>query len=156
MQKRVSAGIYRLLTDFFWTDGQTSYIFMSNNLKVMKNRDHFVKSHREHHPRVSLGLFLITLGVALLIATNDMLNLGSVGAYFTWQTASIFVGVLLLLNLRFLGGLILISVGVWFLLEHMDYELSEIIRTIYWPSVIILAGLGFILSSFIKRKNRNN
>jgi len=128
---------------------------MSNNLKVMKNRDHFVKSHREHHPRVSLGLFLITLGVALLIATNDMLNLGSVGAYFTWQTALIFVGVLLLLNLRFLGGLILIAVGTWFLLEHMDYELPGIVSTIYWPSVIILAGLGFIISYFINRKNRN-
>jgi hypothetical protein len=122
----------------------------------MKHRDHIIKHHGELHPRISFGLFLIALGLALLVATNDMFSLGSVGAYFTWQTALIFVGVLLLLNLRFLGGLILIAVGTWFMLDHINYELPEIVRTIYWPSVVIIAGLGFILSSFIRRKNRNN
>jgi len=53
---------------------------------------------------VSIGLFFIVLGVALLVATNDLLKLGSVSEYFTWETAMIFVGVLLLLNLRFTGG----------------------------------------------------
>lgn len=121
----------------------------------MKNRDRFTQSHREHHPRVSFGLFLIALGLALLVATNDMLNLGSVGEYFTWETAMIFVGVLLLLNLQFTGGLLLIAGGTWFLLDEVDYKLPEIIRTIYWPSVIILVGLGFIVSSFLKRKNKS-
>jgi hypothetical protein len=55
---------------------------------------------REHHPRVSIGLFFIVLGVALLVATNNLLNLGSVSSYFTWETAMIFIGVLLLLNLH--------------------------------------------------------
>lgn len=56
----------------------------------------------EHHPRVSIGLFFIVLGLALLIAINDVFHLGSISSYFTWETAMIFVGVLLLLNLQYI------------------------------------------------------
>jgi len=122
----------------------------------MKNKDYYLKRNREHHPQVSFGLFLIALGLALLVATNDMLNLGSVKEYFTWETAMIFVGVLLILNLQFTGGLLVLAGGVWFLLDHIDYEMPEIIKTIYWPAVIILIGLGFIISSFMKGKIKSN
>ena len=70
--------------------------------------------NREHHPQTGFGLFLIVLGIALLVATNDLLNLGSLGNYFTWQTAMVFIGILLLVNLNFIGGILLISGGVWF------------------------------------------
>ena len=122
----------------------------------MKNRDHFLKKHYEHHPQIGFGLFLIVLGLALLVATNDMLGLGGVRDYFTWETALVFIGALLLLNLQFTGGLVLISLGIWFFMENRDYELPEIVKTIYWPAVIILVGLGFIVSSFIKGKNKIN
>src|SRR5664279_5470695 len=77
--------------------------------------------HREweHHPRVSIGLFFIVLGIALLVATNDLLGLGSVSRYFTWETAMIFIGVILLLNLQFTGGVVLIAFGIWFLRDHI-------------------------------------
>ena len=70
---------------------------------------------------MSIGLFFIVLGVALLVATNDLLNLGSISSYFTWETAMIFIGVLLLLNLHFTGGFLLIAGGVWFLQEDNIY-----------------------------------
>jgi hypothetical protein len=76
--------------------------------------------------------------------------------YFTWETALVFIGALLLLNLQFTGGLVLISIGIWFFLENGDYKLPEIVRTIYWPGVIILVGLGFIISSLIKRNSKIN
>lgn len=122
----------------------------------MKNRDYNLRNRREHHPRVSFGLFLIVLGLALLVATNDMLNLGSVRDYFTWETAMIFLGLLLILNLQFTGGLLLLAGGVWFLIDNFNYELSDTIRAIYWPAVIILVGLTFILSSLIRRKTKNS
>ncbi|MFO7622699.1 MAG: DUF5668 domain-containing protein [Bacteroidales bacterium] len=121
----------------------------------MKKREHLHR-HQEHHPKVSIGLFLIVLGLALLVATNDLLNLGSVSSYFTWQTAMIFVGALLLLNLQFTGGVLLIAGGTWFFLEMMDYQLPDIIGTIYWPTVIILIGIGFIISSFLKKFRKSN
>jgi hypothetical protein len=117
-------------------------------------RDYSHLRGREHHPRVSIGLFFIVLGVALLVATNDLLNLGSVSSYFTWETAMIFVGVLLLLNLHFTGGLLLIAGGIWFLKDHFSVITPEIFRNFYWPAVIVLIGLSFIISSLFKRKTK--
>jgi len=122
----------------------------------MKNRDHFFERHKEHHPQVGIGLFLIVLGLALLVATNDLLQLGSIKDYFTWETALVFIGALLLLNLQFTGGLVLISIGTWFFIENRDYKLPDIVRSIYWPAVIVLTGLGFILSSLFRRIKKNN
>jgi hypothetical protein len=115
-------------------------------------RDYPRFSDREHHPRVSIGLFFIVLGVALLVATNDLLDLGGVSRYFTWETAMIFIGVLLLLNLHFTGGLLLIAGGIWFLKDHIFLVSPEIFRNFYWPAVIVILGLSFILSSLFKRK----
>ncbi len=112
---------------------------------------HYLKHHGELHPLVSFGLFLILLGVALLVATNDLLGLGGVSDYFTWQTVLIFIGVLLLLNLNFTGGILFIAGGFWFMVDKLSLELPEYFDKIYWPSVIILIGLGYIISSVFKR-----
>ncbi|MGQ9620995.1 MAG: LiaF transmembrane domain-containing protein [Bacteroidales bacterium] len=111
--------------------------------------------HREHPPAISIGLFFIVLGLALLVATNDLLNLGSTSEYFTWQTALMFIGVLLLVNLRLVVGILLIAVGTWFFFDHIFFEVPQIFEIIYWPSVIIVIGLAFIISSFGKRNRRN-
>jgi hypothetical protein len=120
----------------------------------LRHRDFTGISGREHHPRVSIGIFFIVLGIALMVATNDLLGLGSVSSYFTWETAMIFVGVLLLLNLHFTGGLLLIAGGIWFLKDHIFIIPPEIFKTFYWPAVIAVVGLSFILSSLFKRKNK--
>ena len=109
---------------------------------------------REHHPRVSLGLFFILLGAALLVATNDLLHLGSMHKYFTWETAMLFIGVLLLLNLNFIGGILLIAGGLWFLNENLLFVSPEFMHVYFWPVVIALVGLSFILTSLFKRKNK--
>jgi hypothetical protein len=113
--------------------------------------------NREHHPLISLGLFLIVLGLALLVATNDLLNLGSISSYFTWQTALVFIGVLLLANLHFTGGIFMIALGTWFMLDEMFVEMPGWVEKMYWPGVIILVGLSFILSSlFGKIRKRSS
>ena len=119
-------------------------------------RDYPHINDREHHPQVSIGIFFIVLGIALLIASNDLLKLGSFSSYFTWETAMVFIGVLLLLNLQFTGGLLLIAGGIWFLQEHILFLTPEIFKTFYWPAVIVLIGLSFIISSLFKRKKKIN
>ncbi|HOU00986.1 MAG TPA: hypothetical protein PLL94_00640 [Bacteroidales bacterium] len=114
------------------------------------NKD-YLKRGRDLHPQISFGIFLIVLGLALLVATNDMLHLGSIKEYFTWQTVMVFIGVLLLLNLHFIPGLLLIAGGVWFLLDDHFEEIPALIKTLYWPAVMILLGISFIISSFFKR-----
>jgi len=118
--------------------------------KDIENR-HYLKRRGELHPSISFGLFLILLGVTLLVATNDLLGLGEVSDYFTWQTVLIFIGVLLLLNLNFTGGILFIAGGFWCMMDELSLELPGYFNTIYWPSVIILIGLGLIISSVLKR-----
>jgi hypothetical protein len=112
--------------------------------------------NREPHPQTGIGLFFIILGIALLVATNDLLHLGSIAHYFTWQTAMVFVGVLLLVNLRFVGGIVLIAGGIWFFMEDQYMPIPSLIKTVYWPGVIMLIGLSFIISSAFKRKKSIN
>ncbi|HVN58357.1 MAG TPA: DUF5668 domain-containing protein [Bacteroidales bacterium] len=109
-------------------------------------------AHREPHPKISIGLFFIVLGLALLAATTDVLHLGSPARYFTWQTVLIFIGVLLLVNLHFTGGVLMIAGGFWFLLDQFySYDVPQYVRTLYWPGVIIVLGVAFIVSSLVKR-----
>jgi len=112
--------------------------------------------NKEHHPQIGFGLFLIILGIALLVATNDFLHLGSISNYFTWQTAMVFIGAILLVNLNFVGGLLLIAGGVWLYIGDHDMMMPAYLKTLYWPGVIILLGLSFIASSVIKRRKINN
>jgi hypothetical protein len=118
----------------------------------MRNRDYGQLRNREHHPRVGIGLFFILLGLALLVATNDLLHLGSISSYFTWETGLIFIGVLLLLNLNFTGGLLFIAGGIWFLQDTIFVFTPEIFKIYYWPAVLVMLGLSLILSSLFKRK----
>ncbi len=106
---------------------------------------------REQHPGAGLGIFFITLGVALLIATNDLLNLGSIHRYFTWETVLIFIGVIMLLNLHLTGVILLIAGGFWFLRDELNIILPQNFETFFWPGIIILLGLSYIISSLFRR-----
>ncbi len=113
------------------------------------------KRRKEFHPVVSVGLFFIVLGIVLLVAVNDLLNLGSVSDYFTWQTALIFIGLLLLVNLKPVGGIIFISAGIWFFLDRFFYEIPHALRIFYWPGIIILVGISIIISWLILKLRKN-
>jgi hypothetical protein len=121
----------------------------------MQKRHHFHLREREHNPRLSLGLFFITLGLALLVVTNDLLHLGSPHEYFTWQSILIFIGIVFLINLRLAPALLFIAGGVWFLLDNIYVVVPRTIEVAYWPSVIILMGIIFISSALLRRKNNN-
>jgi hypothetical protein len=112
--------------------------------------------NRELNPRIGTGIFFIILGLALLVATNDLLNLGGITKYFTWETALIFIGVLLLANLHFTGGIIMIAAGTWFLLDNIYFDMPYWVKTLYWPGVVIMIGLGFIASSLFKKHKKTD
>ena len=50
-------------------------------------------------------------------------------------------------------NLSIIAGGVWFLQDHIFIIAPEIFKNFYWPAVIVIVGLSFILSSLFKRKN---
>ena len=116
----------------------------------MRHRSYQRIRQYEHHPGLSVGIFFIVLGVALLIATNDVFHLGSTASYFNWKTALIFIGVLLLLNLRFIGGVLCLAAGIWFLKDQLFPFVTDSFNIFYWPAVIGFLGLSLILSSLFR------
>lgn len=128
----------------------------------MRNSEHYPNCKKESRMRgrelpqgLSTGIFFIVLGTVLLTAFNDVFHLGSVNAYFTWQIILVYIGLLMIFNLKFVGGIIVTALGAWFLLDEYFIEIPPLIHNIYWPSIIIFIGLIFILSSFLKRNKEN-
>jgi hypothetical protein len=129
----------------------------------MRNRERFSRCNRESvmrgrelHPGLSTGIFFIVLGLVLLAAFNDVMNWGSIGAYFTWQTILIYIGLLLLFNLRFFGGIIVLALGTWFLFEELNITLPPLVHNTFWPAIMICLGLVFIISSFFRGNRKIN
>jgi hypothetical protein len=119
----------------------------------MKGNKDIKKSFHKRNSNVSAGIFFILFGTALLVAVNDMLNLGSVGAYFTWESVLMFLGLIMFINRSFLAGFLCIAAGGWFILDNTYFIGLPFVKNIYWPVVLILIGLGFIIASFFKRRD---
>jgi hypothetical protein len=117
----------------------------------MKHRTYSHICKKERPSKYGAGIFFILLGISLLIATNDLLHLGSVSDYFTWQTILVFMGTLFIFNCHFIVGLLFISGGIWFLLDKYYIVIPDFIRNLYWPSIIILIGFSYLISSFFKK-----
>ena len=106
---------------------------------------------RRKNPLRGFGVFLISLGVFLLAGMLDLLSLGDPREYFRWEMILIFFGLWSLFDGKIIGAIGATSVGVWFLLDDLLIDLPPFVETLYWPGVIILIGLAFIVSSFSRR-----
>ena len=100
---------------------------------------------KDKNPFAGIAKFLITLGLVMIIAKIDLLNLGEISEYFKWEMILIFFGVWSLINLELVSAVVLFAVGIWFLMPDMSVQLSPVYRKIYWPAVLVLAGLAFMI-----------
>jgi hypothetical protein len=117
----------------------------------MKNNKSF-----NTNPLKSLGIFFIALGLMLLGATVDVLGWGNMHSYFRWEMLLIFISLLMFLHGNLTGGVIMLAVGSWFLLPELYPSAPAIVRTGFWPAVLVLAGITFLIPSPGKWCNRRN
>lgn len=110
---------------------------------------------RDHNPARSIGVFLIVFGLMMAAVIFDVLNFGDRDEYAKWQLLLIFIGLIVLFNRNVVGGLIMLSIGTYFLLPELNYHLPELYEEVYWPIAIVVLGLVFIVSGFIKRARRD-
>lgn len=115
-----------------------------------------VMRHRELHPGLSTGFFFIVVGLVLMAAFNDVLHLGSLNAYFNWPMILLYIGLLMLLNLRFVGGIILMALGSWFMVEELGIILPPMVQNVFWPGTIVFIGIIFIISSIFRRNRKTD
>lgn len=102
-----------------------------------------------------VGKAFIALGLVLLGIKLDLLGLGSPSEYFRWEMIFAFFGILALFNLNLFLSVIFFALGAYFLMPDLNYEIPLILKQIFWPSLLVLAGLEFMLKSLrFRRHNR--
>ncbi|MBE0666559.1 MAG: hypothetical protein IH593_02700 [Bacteroidales bacterium] len=106
----------------------------------------------QSNPFSGFAKFLISLGLILLTARTDLLGLGGTSNYFTWEMLLIFFGIFSFLNLEFVSSVLLFALGFYFLMPEMNVQLSPFYKDIYWPSVLVLAGIAFMIRPFTKKR----
>jgi len=90
---------------------------------------------------------LVLLGVKF-----DILGLGEPTSYYKWEVLLLFFGIMALLNFKILFAVILFAIGLYFLLPEMAIQVPEIVKTIFWPSLLVLAGIDIMLKPLHCRK----
>lgn len=106
---------------------------------------------KDRNPLVGIAKFLISLGLVMIVAKLDLLNLGEISDYFIWQMLLIFFGVFSLLSLELVSSVILLALGFWFLMPDMSVQLAPVYKNIYWPAVLVLVGVAFMLRPLTKQ-----
>ena len=113
--------------------------------------DESVKPKPDYPPKVTGGLILILLGILFLMSEMDKVSWSDWWAYFLVGLGAIFLIEALLRSFspegrraiggRLVAGPILIVIGASHLigLEH------------WWPLVLIVVGIGVLISAFIKK-----
>ncbi len=107
---------------------------------------------RDHNPFTGIARFLIALGLVMIAAKTDLLSLGEISEYFRWEMLLIFFGVWSLLSLELVSAVVLFALGFWFLMPDMTVQLSPLYRQIFWPAILVLAGVAFMIRPITKRK----
>ncbi len=105
----------------------------------------------DKNPFAGIAKFMISLGLVMIVAKLDLLNLGEISDYFHWEVLLIFFAIWSLLNLELVSAVVLFALGFWFLMPEMSVQLSAAYRNIYWPAVLILAGLAFMIRPLTRK-----
>ncbi|MDM8002307.1 MAG: hypothetical protein QUS66_05255 [Bacteroidota bacterium] len=108
---------------------------------------------KDQNPFTGIAKFLIALGLMMIVAKLDLLKIGEISDYFTWQMLLIFFGIWALIGLELVSAVLLFAAGFWFLMPEMTVQLSETYTKIYWPAVLVLTGLAFMLKPLGKMKH---
>ncbi|MCI0522521.1 MAG: hypothetical protein L0Y37_02600 [Bacteroidales bacterium] len=109
-----------------------------------------MKEHNSN-PFNGIAKLLISLGLVMLIARLDLFRLGEPSDYFAWEMLLIFFSIFNLLNLDLVFSVLLFAAGFWFLMPEMTLQLTPFYKSIYWPSVLVVLGIAFMLRPLTKR-----
>jgi hypothetical protein len=107
------------------------------------------------NPFSAIAKLLISLGLVMIIAKLDLFKIGPISDYFKWEMLLIFFGIFNLLNLDLVFSLMLFAAGFWFLMPEMSIQLSPLYKEIYWPAVMVLGGIVFMIRPFTKTEMEN-
>jgi len=94
-----------------------------------------------------IGLVLILVGIAILLGDLNFLPKEIHHYIFRWESFLILIGLLLIfIRRRILGGVAVLAIGAYFLADDL-FILPEDWQIWFWPGILILMGIGYILKA---------
>jgi len=105
--------------------------------------------HRRYDSRSFLGILLILIGTVLIARNFGWLDYDFARHLISWPMLLIVLGLLNLSRKAYTAALVLISIGLFFLVDIPDS-----LRENFWPLLIVLVGLTFVLNW--RKSPRNN
>lgn len=108
--------------------------------------------HENHHRHrklstIATSFAFIFVGIMFLGRNLGWIDPDIFRLIVCWQTLLIYIGIFQLLRRNVIGGLVLITVGAYFLLPS-EYGLGA-----YWPLLLIAIGLGILFK--LRKRNGN-
>jgi len=101
---------------------------------------------------VVTGLLVVTAGILLLLFNTDVLEPAYKPVVFSWQMLLIAIGFNALFSRSSWGfGLVLMSVGGFFLLQKLDIPRMAFITQNGWTILLIIIGLIILFHAIFKR-----
>lgn len=103
-----------------------------------------MEAHKRNS-RALLGLLLIVIGLVMIAGNMHWIPFEIRNWLFSWQTIVLTIGVILLVSKENKGpGLVMIMIGGFFMAIEM-VDNAYYLHRLFWPSMIILVGLMFII-----------
>jgi len=127
----------------------------------MKKKITFCCHPHPHKSGVGFAALLIIAGALLLCNKLNIIPARYSDALISWQMLVILIGVLGLVKRHFYNSIILISLGVFFIIPEIGKVPNNFIGMvppnfvhIYWPVLLIVAGVLMLIRWIFPRKRR--
>ncbi len=103
-------------------------------------RASFRRKHKNYDSRSFLGIILVVIGTVLIARNFGWLDYDFTRHIISWQMLLIVIGLFNLAKGAYTPAIVLISIGLFFMVD-IPYDIKEN----FWPALIILVGVVFIL-----------
>ncbi len=111
---------------------------------------------QKKNSRAVLGVILVAVGLLMIGGTMNWIPFSVRIWLFSWQAIVLGIGVILLLTKENKGpGIIMILIGGFFMVVDL-VDNAYYLHRLFWPSILILIGLMFIIRSNHRSYHRSS
>lgn len=112
---------------------------------------------------IGFALLLILAGKIWLLVNLGYLSSAYLDAFISWPMLLVVIGLISLVRLKFISSLLFLSVGGFFLIPEVGKIPNNLLGTVppdfvqvYWPSLLIIAGVLFLIKRFFPNKDKQD
>ena len=114
-----------------------------------------IHSQDDRQNGILFAFLLIAAGALMICFNTELLNPVWKPFFLSWQMLLLVIGLVSICRSRFIWGILITAVGVFFLSEKAAVIYPNVIRyehfaSTYWPAIFIVLGIIIVLSFFIR------